>query len=122
RPSAAPRNDDGIWRAGVTMIDGLLRMIDQAQGALFEDAIQPALYQFGLMDWSEEAFDSVGFALFGAIEIALAYLLFRPLELWRPVEQWPERRAVRTDVVYTMVHRLGVVPAILFLLLTPIGA
>ena len=104
------------------MIDGLLRMIGQAQGIVFEDAIQPALYQFGLMDWSEEAFDSIGFALFGAIEIALAYLLFRPLEVWRPVEQWPERRAVRTDVVYTMVHRLGVVPAILFLLLTPIGA
>src|SRR5437870_3750633 len=104
------------------MIDGLLRMIGQAQGIVFEDAIQPALYQFGLMDWSEEAFDSIGFALFGAIEIALAYLLFRPLEVWRPVEQWPERRAVRTDVVYTMVHRLGVVPAILFLLLTPNGA
>jgi sterol desaturase/sphingolipid hydroxylase (fatty acid hydroxylase superfamily) len=104
------------------MIDGLLRMIAQAQGIVFEDAIQPALYQFGLMDWSEEAFDSVGFALFGAIEIALAYLLFRPLELWRPVENWPQRRPVRTDVVYTLVHRLGVVPAILFILLTPIGA
>jgi sterol desaturase/sphingolipid hydroxylase (fatty acid hydroxylase superfamily) len=29
---------------------------------------------------------------------------------------------VRTDIVYTLVHRLGVVPAIIFLLLTPIGA
>jgi sterol desaturase/sphingolipid hydroxylase (fatty acid hydroxylase superfamily) len=74
------------------------------------------------MDWSEELFDGVGFALFGAIEIALAYFLFRPLELWRPVERWAERRAVRTDIVYTFVHRLGVVPAILFLLLTPVSA
>jgi sterol desaturase/sphingolipid hydroxylase (fatty acid hydroxylase superfamily) len=49
-------------------------------------------------------------------------LLFRPLEWWRPVERWNDRRAVRTDVVYTLVHRLGVVPAILFLLLTPIAA
>src|SRR6266849_6556841 len=104
------------------MIDGLLRMVDQAQGIVFEGAIQPALYQLGLMDWAEDSFDAVGFALFGAIEIASAYLLFRPLELWRPVERWDERRAVRTDVVYTLVHRLGVVPAILFLLLTPIGA
>jgi sterol desaturase/sphingolipid hydroxylase (fatty acid hydroxylase superfamily) len=104
------------------MIDGLLRLIDQAQGAIFERAIEPALYQLGLMDWAESSFDAVGFALFGAIEIALAYLLFRPLELWRPVERWRERRAVRTDVVYTLVHRLGVVPAILFVLLTPIGA
>src|SRR5260370_41421227 len=104
------------------MIDGLLRMIDQAQGIIFEGAIQPALYQLGLMDWSEEFFDSVGFALFGVIAIVLAYVLFRPLELWRPVERWDERRAVRTDVVYTLVHRLGVVPAVIFLLLTPIGA
>jgi sterol desaturase/sphingolipid hydroxylase (fatty acid hydroxylase superfamily) len=104
------------------MIDGLLRLIEQAQGTIFEGAVEPALYRLGLMDWSEEVFDSVGFALFGAIEIALAYALFRPLELWRPVERWAERRAVRTDVVYTLVHRLGVVPAIIFLLLTPIGA
>ncbi len=104
------------------MIDGLLRLIEQVQGTIFEGTIQPALYQLGLMDWSEDVFDGVGFALFGAIEIALAYILFRPLELWRPVERWAERRAVRTDVVYTLVHRLGAVPAIIFLLLTPIGA
>ena len=104
------------------MIDWALRLVDQAQGAIFEDAVQPALYQLGLMDWSEDLFDGIGFALFGAIEIALAYLLFRPLEVWRPVERWAERRAVRTDVVYTLVHRLGIVPAILFLLLTPIAA
>lgn len=103
------------------MIDGLLRLIEQVQGAIFETSIQPALYQLGLMDWSEDVFDSLGFALYGAIAIALAYLLCRPLELWRPVERWPERRAVRTDVVYTLVHRLGIVPAIIFLLLTPIG-
>src|SRR5690349_14921709 len=104
------------------MIDGFLRAIDQAQGWIFEVAVQPALYQLGLMDWAEESFDSVGFALIGAAEIALAYFLFRPLELWRPAERWGERRAVRTDVIYTLVHRLGVVPAILFILLTPIGA
>jgi sterol desaturase/sphingolipid hydroxylase (fatty acid hydroxylase superfamily) len=104
------------------MIDGLLSLIAEVQGTIFEWAIQPALYRLGLLDWSEEFFDGVGFVLFGALAIALAYLLFRPLELWRPVERWAERRAVRTDVVYTLVHRLGVVPAIIFLVLTPIGA
>ena len=104
------------------MIDALLRLVEQVQGIAFESVVQPALYHLGLMDWTEEAFDSVEFALFGALEIGLAYLLFRPLEWWRPVERWSERRAVWTDVVYTLVHRLGVVPAIIFLLLTPIGA
>src|SRR5690242_18594919 len=104
------------------MTDHLLRWIALAQGAAFQTALEPALYRLGLMDWTEEVFDGIGFALFGAIEIALAYLLLRPLELWRPVERWGERRAVRTDVVYTLVHKLGIVPALLFLLLTPIGA
>ena len=103
------------------MIDGLLHLIAEVQGTIFEGAIQPALYRLGLIDWSEDVFDGVGFVLFGAIAIALAYVLFRPLELWRPVERWVERRAVRTDVVYTLVHRLGVVPVIIFLLLAPIG-
>jgi sterol desaturase/sphingolipid hydroxylase (fatty acid hydroxylase superfamily) len=104
------------------MIDGLLRVIDQVQGTIFETAVQPVLYQFGLMDWADDVFDGVGVALFGAIALALAYLLFRPLELWRPVEHWADRRAVRTDVVYTLVHKLGIVPALLFVVLTPIGA
>jgi sterol desaturase/sphingolipid hydroxylase (fatty acid hydroxylase superfamily) len=104
------------------MIDGVLRLIEQAQGAIFENLCEPALYRLGLMAWSEDVFNGVEFALFGAIEIALAYALFRPLELWRPVERWADRRAVRTDVIYTLVHRLGVVPALVFLLLTPIGA
>ncbi len=104
------------------MFDALTRLIDQFQGALFQGAAEPALYQFGLMDWSEEVFDGLGFALFGAIEITLAFMLFRPLEWWRPVERWTERRAVWTDVVYTLLHRIGVVPALIFLLLTPLGA
>ena len=104
------------------MLDWLLGLIDEAQGAIFEHALQPALYQLGLMGWSDELFDGVGFALFGALEIVLAYILLRPLEWWRPVERWSDRQAVRTDVVYSLVHRLGVVPAILFLLLTPIAA
>ena len=104
------------------MLDHLLWLVTQIQGAIFEGAVQPALYQLGLMDWSEDVFDGLEFALYGAIAVALAFILFRPLELWRPVERWGERRAVRTDVVYTLVHRLGIVPAIIFLLLTPIGA
>jgi sterol desaturase/sphingolipid hydroxylase (fatty acid hydroxylase superfamily) len=104
------------------MIDALMRLIDQAQGAIFEGAVEPALYHLGLMDWAEETFDGVGFALLGAVAIASTYILFRPLELWRPVERWGERRTVRADVVYTLVHKLGIVPALLFLVLTPIGA
>jgi sterol desaturase/sphingolipid hydroxylase (fatty acid hydroxylase superfamily) len=104
------------------MLDGTLRIIGEVQGAIFEGAVEPVLYQLGMMDWAEDVFDGVGVALFGALAVVLAYLLLKPLELWRPVEHWPERRTVRTDVVYTLVHKLGIVPALFFVVLTPIGA
>jgi sterol desaturase/sphingolipid hydroxylase (fatty acid hydroxylase superfamily) len=103
------------------MIEAFQRLMEQAQGTIFEWLIQPALFHLGLMDWSEDVFDGVEFALYGALAVALAYVVFRPLELLRPVERWDDRRAVRTDVVYTLIHRIGIVPAILFVVLTPIG-
>src|ERR1700722_5142171 len=107
------------------MFDAFQRLIEQIQGAIFETAIQPLLFRLGMMDWAEDVFDGVEFALYGAVAVVLAYLLFRPLELWRPVERWGgnrnDRRPVRTDVIFTLVHRVGVVPAILFVVLAPIG-
>ena len=41
------------------MLDGVMRLIDQVQGAIFENAAQPLLYQFGLMDWSDDVAYSV---------------------------------------------------------------
>jgi len=103
------------------VIDALMHLIGQVQGVVFENAIQPILYALGLMDWAEDVYDGLEVPLLGALAIALAYFLLRPLELWRPVERWAERRAVWTDIVYTIVHKLGLVPSILFLLLTPFG-
>jgi sterol desaturase/sphingolipid hydroxylase (fatty acid hydroxylase superfamily) len=103
------------------MIETLQRLIEQVQGITFETAIEPTLYQLGLMDWAETVFDGLGVALYGALAVAFAYIVCRPLELWRPVERWKERRAVRTDIVYTLVHKIGIVPAIIFIVVTPIG-
>ena len=104
------------------MFDAFQRLIEQIQGAIFETAIEPVLFHFGLMDWAEDVFDGVEFALYGAVAVVLTYILFRPLELVRPVERWDDKKAVRTDIIYTLVHKLGVVPAVLFVILTPIGA
>jgi sterol desaturase/sphingolipid hydroxylase (fatty acid hydroxylase superfamily) len=103
------------------MFDAFQRLIEQIQGAIFQTTIEPALFHLGLIDWDEDVFDGLEFALYGALAVILAYVLFRPLELWRPVESWGERRAVRTDIVYTLIHRIGVVPAVLFIVLAPIG-
>lgn len=44
----------------------------------------------------------------------------RPLEAAYPVEPWADRRGTGTDVIYTLLSRLGVLPMASFLLLTPL--
>ncbi|WP_170979156.1 sterol desaturase family protein [Roseomonas sp. HF4] len=88
--------------------------------AVFEGVVQPALYALGAMDWAEDAFDWTDFALMGLLQIALIVAICRPLEAWRPVERWEDGRQVRTDILYTVIARLGLLPLIAFVLLFPI--
>lgn len=95
---------------------------DRLTGWLFEHAIQPVIYALGLMDWAEDAFEWLDFALFGLLTVALSWALCRPLEAWRPVEAVTDRRAVRTDIVYTLLTRLGLLPMLAFVLLASLQA
>ena len=88
-----------------------------ATGWIFETLIQPAMYALGLMDWAEEAYGWLDFGLFGLLSIAVTYVVCRPLEAWRPAEPVADRRAIRTDVFYTLLARLGVLPLLAFVLL-----
>ncbi|MDN3566371.1 sterol desaturase family protein [Paeniroseomonas aquatica] len=86
-------------------------------GWLFESLIQPAMYALGLMDWAEDAYGWLDFGLFGLLTIGVVYAVCRPLEAWRPVEPVAHPRAVRTDMVYTFLARLGILPLLAFVLL-----
>jgi len=89
-----------------------------ATGWAFETLVQPAMYALGLMAWAEDALAWVDFAAFGLVQVVAIYLVCRPLEAWRPVERWDGgRRAIRTDVVYTLLARLGLLPLIAFVVL-----
>lgn len=90
------------------------------QAWLFENFILPSLYALGLMDLAEPAFDATEFVLLGLAQIIAIYVLLRPLEKWFPAEPWADRRDVGTDVLYTFLNRLGIVPIALFALLTPL--
>jgi sterol desaturase/sphingolipid hydroxylase (fatty acid hydroxylase superfamily) len=91
-------------------------------GWLFEQAVQPLLYALGLMDWADDLFDWMDFALFGLLGIALAWALCRPLELWRPVESETDRRSITTDILYTFLVRLGILPLLAFVALASLHA
>ena len=91
-----------------------------AQGWLFDSLVQPVLFALGLGGFVEMGFEGIEFVLLGLIELAIAYTLMRPLEAWWPAERWDQRRAVRVDVIYTVLNRLGVVPLAVFALLAPV--
>ena len=91
-----------------------------AQGWLFDSFMQPLLFALGLGGFVEMGFEGIEFVLLGLIELAIAYTLMRPLEAWWPAERWAQRRAVRVDVIYTVLNRLGVVPLAVFALLAPV--
>lgn len=90
------------------------------QSWLFEAAVQPLMFHAGLGNLLEQGYRATGWLLVGVLQIVLMLTLFRALERWRPVEPVTDRRAVRTDIVYTLLHRLGLVRLLLFFTLDPL--
>ena len=90
--------------------------LDLLAGWLQEHAVVPALYHLGLMRWEEMSFGWSLFAVYGAIQVAVTYAVCVPLEHWRPVERWPDRKAVSVDILYTLISRVGILPLFTFVL------
>ena len=95
-------------------------LLVSTQGWLFDSLVQPLLFALGLGGFVEMGFEGVELVLLGLVELAIAYTLMRPLEAWWPAEIWAHRRAVRVDVIYTLLNRLGIVPLTVFALLAPL--
>jgi sterol desaturase/sphingolipid hydroxylase (fatty acid hydroxylase superfamily) len=83
---------------------------------IFEALLQPAMYEAGLMDWADDAFAWLDFFLFGCVQVVVVATVCLPLERWRPVEVWTDRRRIWTDVAYTLFARLGLLPLMGFIL------
>ncbi|NDU85609.1 MAG: sterol desaturase family protein [Ferrovum sp.] len=104
----------------MTWTELILQGFTLTQAWVFEHGVEPLLPAFGLLAYQEEAFDATEFFLVGLGEIALLILLFRPLEALFPAEHWANRKGVRVDILYTLLHRLGFIPLVLFVLLWPL--
>ena len=106
------------------MIDAALShasdLFGQAQQWLFEAVVQPAVYTMGGGNLLEDAFDATGWLLIGLLQLALMLVVMWPLQRWRPVEPVTDRRAIRTDVLYTLIHRLGLFRVGLFFTAGPL--
>ncbi|GAA4330022.1 sterol desaturase family protein [Variovorax defluvii] len=101
-------------------MDWLTELFADAQQWLFEAAVQPLVYGVGLGGWVEDAFDATGWLLVGLIQIAVLVVVIGPLQRWWPVEPVTDRRAVRVDILYTLIHRLGLFRLAMFFALDPL--
>lgn len=101
------------------MIDWISNTFDNLQLALYEHVVQPVVFGIGLGNLLEDAFAATGWLLLGLLQIAIMLLGIRLLERRWPVEPLTDRAAVRTDVAYTLIHRLGLVRLAMFFSIEP---
>ena len=89
------------------------------QEALFALAA-PLLFTLGLGNLLEDAYAASAWLLAGLLQIAVLLLVIGPLQRWRPVEPVTDRSTIRTDVIYTLIHRLGLFRVALFFSVEPL--
>jgi sterol desaturase/sphingolipid hydroxylase (fatty acid hydroxylase superfamily) len=103
-----------------TALAAVLVTFDRVQQWLFETAVQPLMFAAGLGSRLEDGYRGTGWLLVGLLQVLLMMTLFAALERWRPVEPVTDRAAVRVDVLYTLIHRLGLFRLVLFFSVDPL--
>lgn len=103
------------------IIQPLTDAFGQLQQALFESVVQPLLFHTGQGNLLEDGYAATGWLLVGLIQLVLMLLLFAPLQRWWPAERQPQGGpAVRVDVLYTLLHRLGLFRLAMFFSVDPL--
>lgn len=98
----------------------IVDLFEKAQATLFQQVVEPILFSFGLGGFLEDGYRATGWLLVGLIQIALMLAIIGPLQRWRPVEKMADAGSVRTDVLYTLLHRLGIFRVALFFSVEPL--
>ena len=103
-------------------MDFLATFFANAQAWLFESLVQPALFALGMGNLLEDGYSATAWFMVGLIQIAILLAVIGPLQRWRPVELMnssSERASIRVDIIYTLIHRLGLFRIVLFFTLEP---
>ncbi len=101
-------------------MDDVANAFAAVQQWLFEALIRPLAFAIGLGNRLEDAYDATGWLLVGLLQLVVLAGLIGPLQRWRPVEAVTDRATVRTDILYTLIHRLGLFRLVLFFTLVPL--
>ncbi len=105
-------------------MDSLLTQLTDAfalaQQWLFESAFQPLIFAAGMGGHVETGFEASGWFLVGLLQLLVLLLVIGPLQRLFPVEPVLDQATIRTDVLYTLIHRLGFFRLGLFLTIDPL--
>ena len=101
-------------------MDWLEDIFTAAQQGLFEALMQPVMFSLGLGHVLEDGYAASGWVLAGLVQIGVLIAVIGPLQRWRPVEPVKDRVTIRTDMLYTVLHRLGAFRLVLFFLVEPL--
>lgn len=101
-------------------MDALTDIFDALHQTFFEGVVQPVLMALGWGGYLERAYEGSIWLLFGMGQLLVLLAVVGPLQRWRPVEPVTDPTTVRTDMLYTVIHRLGVFKLGMFFLLEPL--
>ena len=104
----------------VMPLDLCRQWFGELHGWLFQGFVLPFVQWSGLSVYTEDAFDGTEEFLFGALQVLLLAAVLIPLERRFPRERWQGYAAVQTDVIYTLLHRLGLFPLFFFFAFRPL--
>ncbi len=102
------------------MSDWMVDTFALSQLWLFEHLVQPLMLMAGLSGVLEQGFEGAGWLLVGLLQMAVIICVFVPLQRALPVQAVTNRATIRTDMLYTAIHRLGLFRVGLFLLVDPL--
>lgn len=94
---------------------------DGVQQWLFESVLQPLMFSMGLSSVLESGYEASGWLLVGLLQLVVIVAVIGPLQRLWPVEPVTNRATVRTDILYTLIHRLGVFRLALFFSVDPLA-
>ncbi|MDB5965896.1 MAG: putative rane protein [Polaromonas sp.] len=94
-------------------------LFSNVQGWLFDTVFQPLLFSLGMANFLEDGYEATAWLLAGVVQVIVLLAIIGPLQRWRPVEPVTDRATIRTDVLYTLIHRLGLFRITLFFTLDP---
>jgi len=95
-------------------MDFLTDSFEWLQQALYETLVQPLAFAAGQGHLLEKAYEGTGWVVAGLLQLAVMLTVITPMQRRWPVEQVTDRRAVQVDVLYTLIHRLGLFKLVMF--------